>query len=263
LELSAALINPLNQQIISQVSFTHFGDQLMVIAPPELVGLSPLTLKGTPAPDALENNLATAFDDYLQLLQRKSDELQALGLSPNINAESLLLSTDLQADNYVFSLTADRRGHFQLQQVQRDGELLRSEFGQMLDISEFREWQSLAAYLIALVNPSYSRATVHPTPAGAGPLFFEELVTRFGRGATLPPRSGFEVLVTLRAGDVEYRFAAARLSGRSFRGILAGPQGKMWAERFTLEEFPGVVQLLSETLGVPPEAVTVVEPGVA
>ena len=49
---------------------------------------------------------------------------------------------------------------------------------------------------------------------------------------------------------VRYRFAAARLAGRTFRGLLAGPQGKLWAERFELEDFPGVALLVADALGV-------------
>jgi hypothetical protein len=69
------------------------------------------------------------------------------------------------------------------------------------------------------------------------------------------------VLVNLRVGETQYRFAAARLNGKAFRGILAGPQGKLWADRFTLDDFPGVPKLLADTLGVSLEKVSAVEPG--
>ena len=53
------------------------------------------------------------------------------------------------------------------------------------------------------------------------------------------------------------RFAAARVVGRTFRGLLAGGQGKVWAERFDLGEFPGVVPLVARLLRVPATAVKV------
>jgi len=55
-----------------------------------------------------------------------------------------------------------------------------------------------------------------------------------------------------------YRFAATRVAGRTFRGLLAGAQGKLWAERFELEDFPGVVRLVADLLKVSPRSVKVV-----
>ena len=46
----------------------------------------------------------------------------------------------------------------------------------------------------------------------------------------------------LEVDGERYRFAAARVAGRTFRGLLAGPTGKVWADRFELEDFPGVVR---------------------
>jgi len=75
-------------------------------------------------------------------------------------------------------------------------------------------------------------------------------VLAFGQSATVPGRSSVEVLIEMKVGDEQYRFAAARVSGKTFRGLLAGANGKLWADRFELQDFPGIKQLLAMVLGV-------------
>jgi hypothetical protein len=58
------------------------------------------------------------------------------------------------------------------------------------------------------------------------------------------------VVVTLRAGGTSYRFAATRVAGRSFRALLAGPEGKVWSDQFDLEAFPGVSEIVAAALGL-------------
>jgi hypothetical protein len=70
------------------------------------------------------------------------------------------------------------------------------------------------------------------------------------------------VLVHLRVNGAPYRFAAARVVGRTFRGLLASATGKVWADRFELDGFPGIVQLVADLLKVSPEAVQCVGPDV-
>ena len=80
----------------------------------------------------------------------------------------------------------------------------------------------------------------------------------FGAEGSLPPKSTFEVLAELKVVKDRYRFAAARVTGRTFRGLLAGPSGKVWADRFELDEFHGVAALVARVLDVPIEAIEVV-----
>jgi hypothetical protein len=42
---------------------------------------------------------------------------------------------------------------------------------------------------------------------------------------------------------------------------LAGAQGKLWAERFALDAFPGVVPLVAKLLGMPQDAVRMLDDG--
>jgi hypothetical protein len=89
---------------------------------------------------------------------------------------------------------------------------------------------------------------------------YSEISRAFGGQALVPPRSSLEVLVQLSVNGEPYRFAAIRQVGRTFRGLLAGAKGKVWSERFELDDFPGVVRLVAELLQVPPEAVKAVGP---
>jgi hypothetical protein len=89
---------------------------------------------------------------------------------------------------------------------------------------------------------------------------YEEIAQAFGPQALVPPRSSLEVFVELRVNGVPYRFAAARVTGRTFRGLLASATGKVWADRFELDGFPGIVPLVADLLKVPPEAVQLAGP---
>jgi hypothetical protein len=83
-----------------------------------------------------------------------------------------------------------------------------------------------------------------------------EVFAAFG-DAVLAPMSALELVADLQVGNERLRFAAARVQGRVFRGLLAGPSGKIWAERFELDDFPGVRALVAELLQVPLEDVEV------
>jgi hypothetical protein len=88
-------------------------------------------------------------------------------------------------------------------------------------------------------------------------LAFRELFAAFG-DAMLPPRSPLEVVADVRVGDQVLRFAAARTQGHTFRGLLAGPTGKLWADRFELDDFPGIRGFVAELMGVTIDEVEVV-----
>ena len=90
------------------------------------------------------------------------------------------------------------------------------------------------------------------------PLYFKDLHNAFGPLATIPGRSQLEVLIELRVGSEQYRFAAARVSGKTVRGLLAGASGKLWADRFEINEFPGIKQLLAMVLGIAESKIEVV-----
>jgi hypothetical protein len=68
--------------------------------------------------------------------------------------------------------------------------------------------------------------------------------------ALVPARTALEVLCEMQVSDKKFRFAAARVEGKTFRGLLAGPQGKLWAERFEVDQFPGIRALVAELLHV-------------
>src|SRR5438034_771880 len=91
LEITASLVNPLTQKFIARATLTQVGERLMVLSPPELVGLPPLNAQGVTRGSELEEQLARNLDEYIFMLQRRSEELQALGIAPNIQPETLLL----------------------------------------------------------------------------------------------------------------------------------------------------------------------------
>lgn len=258
LDLSSVLINPVTRQAIEQVTFQVVGDRLLPSAPPEVVGLTPIILTAVSDAADIESLIADTFHEAVFHLQRRSSELQVLGLSPTVDPESLVLSVALKEGPVAFTLETDRLGNFRVARAERDGEALPVE-GHTFELSEFRERGALAGYLGALLGEAPRSQQASP---GAGIVRFSELVEAFGHHAVVPPSSSVELLAMLEVEGRPYRFAAARVAGRTFRGLLAGGQGKVWAGRFDLKDFPGIVRLVAKLLDVPPEAVKLVGPDI-
>lgn len=257
LELQSAspLINPLTRTLISRVRFRLDGERLITLDPLELVGMAPILLASIHDAPGIEAHLGAAFNEYMVQVQRRSSELQALGLSPRVEPNTLRLTSEVKTGDYDFVIAADRRGHFRVVKALKGGQALDTSTGHGLELSEFRERSALLGYLVAMFEDSHGPA--HP-PGKLTPIRFGELARIFGEGAMVPATSGLEVLLELRVGQTRYRFAAARIAGRSFRGLLAGSGGKLWAERFELDAFPDARKLLAEILKIPFEQVEVV-----
>lgn len=255
LDLTSVLVNPVTKQAVEQVTFQVVGERLVPSEPPEVVGLPPIHISSLEDAAEVEALLADAFNEAMFHLQRRSSELQVLGLSPVVDPETLELSAELTEGPVTYTLRADRQGHFRVARAVKGSEELSGGGAEGFELSEFRERAALAGYLGAL----YGEATRAPAPL-AGLVRFSELVEAFGPHAVVPPSSGVELLAMLEVEGRPYRFAAARVAGRTFRGLLAGGQGKVWAGRFDLKDFPGIVRLVAKLLGVPPEAVKLVGP---
>jgi hypothetical protein len=255
----SALKNPATHQPISTITFQAEWDRLVPSAPPAVVGLTPILLSSVASREDISTLISGAFDDYLFHIERRSAQLHSMGLHPNLDPETLVLSTELGAGPLSFTLVADRHGQFQVSQVQRDGRALANLPPFRFELFEFRDQSSLASYLSALIEERLARTPAATVGPGAR-VRYEEIAQAFGPEAMVPPRSSLEVLVHLRVNGASYRFAAARVMGRTFRGLLASATGKVWADRFELDGFPGIVHLVADQLKVPPEAVQLVGP---
>lgn len=262
-----SLVNPLTRSFIQKVTFTILGDRLIALEPAELVGIAPISTSGLERMSALEEQVVSAFNDHILHLQRRSAELQTLGLSPLVDPAQLSLSAEVvSSEGLKFLIGADKRGNFRVLSAQKDGAPLDVSAGHTFELSEFRELNALAGYLTALFHeptadtptpPSYQQKIA--TPEAPQRITYGEVMERFTVSSVVPPRSSLEILVELSVAGEVYRFAAARVAGRTFRGLLAGAKGKLWAERFELEDFPGVVPLVADLLRVPQEEVRVLD----
>lgn len=263
LQLGAPLLNPLAQRSIPSGVFALAEDLLIPLEPPELVGLPPLSLAGVQSRSELEQQLAEAFHRHLVSLQRRSTELRALGLLAQVDPETLEISAQLEDPPFRFLLAGDKRGQLRVAQGMLSGQAPVEDVGAPFDLSEFPNRAGLAAYLRALIGaPDAIQPLEHPPAPTTVPLAigYRELLAHFGEAAWVPPGGTIDVVITLRARGNEYRFAATRISERNFRGLLAGPEGKVWADQFLLENFPGVTSLASEALGIAPEEVELLAP---
>jgi hypothetical protein len=255
LVLTEPLDNPAGHRKVERVDFRVEGERLVPSAPEEVVGLRPIALGSVKEAREVEAEVVDAFNEHLFHVQRRSAELATLGLSARVEPKSLVLSTQVSEQGLALTLVADRQGNFRVSSAVREGQTLPLSQAHTFELSEFRERGALVGYLAALFGEQ-GRSSARAV--GEGLIGFSEVVRAFGEGALVPPRSGLELLVLLEVEGKPYRFAAARVAGRTFRGLLAGAQGKVWAERFELDDFPGVVPLVAGLLKVPTEAVKLV-----
>lgn len=256
-EPDSAFINPVNRQLLSKISFTVMGDRLVVIDPPALVGSPPVAITRLERPADLEEQLGAALNEIIASVQRRTSELQKLGISSRVDPESLVLAAEVETGDYDFLLGSDKRGNMRVTSAMKDGESVSLPESVTFDLSEFRERGALLSYLRALAGDQDGTTVELEAEPAPQAVTFAELVQAFGDRAVLPPTSSLETLVTIEVGDERLRFAAARVTGRTFRGLLAGSRGKLWAERFELDDFPGVAALVAEVLSVPLEEVRV------
>jgi hypothetical protein len=247
-----ALFNPVTRAPLTRVTWAVRGGALVSVAPPALAQVAEVPLDALQSAEALAERLRAGFLRAESELQRRGAELQALGLRVQVDPSSLELRAELSAPGVRYTVVADRRGVLRLASAVREGGgplALPAETS--FELAEFRDGPALGAYLAAMAGEVAGGA------AAAGPLRYGDLVRAFGEGTLVPPSSPLELLVELEVAGQRYRFAAARVAGRTFRGLLASGRGKVWAERFELDAFPGVPALVAQVLGVPPSAVRV------
>ncbi|MBX7114427.1 MAG: hypothetical protein K1X64_08865 [Myxococcaceae bacterium] len=251
--------NPLTKSDITAVRFMVMGDRLMIVEPPELVGAPLIHLGHIEDGDALTDLVLKNLSDHVFNVDRRSSELTMLGLHPVVDEKSLQLSAKLHSDDFTFLLATDRMGNFRVSQAMRGKMELTTSSARAFELSEFRERRALEAYLVAMFADVVSVAIGTPPPVVAvRGIPLRDIVKAFGDEAAIPPKSSLEILVELKVGERKYRFAAARLGGTTFRGLLAGAEGKLWAERFELADFPGPSELLARALKIPIGQVKVV-----
>ncbi|MFT3708462.1 MAG: hypothetical protein QM817_12490 [Archangium sp.] len=270
-------LNPLTRRTIDRISFTVMGDRLLYVGPPEFVGAQPINLAFLSPGARLEDLVVATLNEHLFQLERRSNELTALGISPHVDPTSLQLTAELERAPMKFTIGASRTGQFRLIRAVNDGAELTNATQNVFELSEFFEKRALEEFLFAFYSDIVDdpRATADSIPKAPEPatikssptmiqsvgaaesaLPFKELFEAFG-DLMIPPRSPLEVVCDVRVKDQQLRFAAARVQGRTFRGLLAGPTGKIWADRFELDDFPGIRGFVSELMSVPLEDVEV------
>jgi len=250
LPLRGSVVNPLTRRPVPAVTLAVAEELLIPVDPPELVGLPPLAMEtGTEAPE-LEARLLAGFDEHVARLEATASQLEALGLAPCVDPGSLELRAETQVGGFRILLGGDKQGKLRVLEVHRAGALLRTEVGAPFALGQFPDTASLQAHLSTLVGE-----TLFPRHG----LGYGELAERFGPAARVPPTSALELVSDFTVRGERYRFVAARVRGRTFRGLLAGPDGKKWAEHFQLEDFTGVADVASRALGVSPEEISWLE----
>jgi hypothetical protein len=243
LPFQRAVVNPLTRRTMPAVTLALAEALLIPVDPPELVGLPPLAVDTLTEAPELEARLLAGFDEHVASLEPMASRLEALGLQPSVDPGSLEVHAEAQIGGLRLLLGADKQGKLRILQVHRAGMLLRSDVGPSFPVAQFPDATALQGYLLGLVGDAAAPR------AGIG---YAELAERFGPAARVPGTSTLELVTDFTVRGERYRFVAARVRGRTFRGLLAGPDGKKWAEHFQLEDFPGVADVACRTLGITP-----------
>ncbi|MFO0600355.1 MAG: hypothetical protein U0228_33910 [Myxococcaceae bacterium] len=260
-------LNPLTRRTIDRVSFTVMGDRLLYVGPPEFVGAQPINLAFLSPGARLEDVVVQTLNEHLFQLERRSNELTALGINPKVDPATLQLTAEVERPPMKFVIGASRTGQFRLIRASNAGVELTNASQNVFELSEFFEKRALEEFLFAMYSDVVDDPRVAEAQAAApatikhsptlmistgvpeAALPFKELFAAFG-DAYLPPRSPMEIVADVRVKDQKLRFAAARVQGKTFRGLLAGPSGKVWADRFELDEFPGIRGFVAELMNV-------------
>ena len=250
LPLQRSVVNPVTRRAVPSVTFALAEALLIPVDPPELVGLPPLAVDTVTEAPELEARLLAGFDEHVARLEAMASRLEALGLQPCVDPGSLEVRAETQIGGLRVLLGGDKQGKLRILEVHRAGALLRSEVGAPFGLAQFPDAASLHAHLLSVLGDA-------PPPRGG--MGFGELAERFGPAARLPPGSALELVSDFTVRGERYRFVAARVRGRTFRGLLAGPDGKKWADHFQLEDFPGVADVAARALGVSPTEISWLE----
>ncbi|HVE81584.1 MAG TPA: hypothetical protein VND93_02000, partial [Myxococcales bacterium] len=255
-----ALLNPQSRRQLKEITFSEARDRLVAIHPPEVVGIAPIDIQRLSSALDLETQVHAAFNENVMQIQRRSAQLQAMDIQSRVEPGTLQLTAELDGSGHEFLIALDKRGICRVLRARRGEEELDTSAGHTFDLAEFRERAGLIGYLVALFGGEVHDD--HAPPRGAASelenlISYAELARLLGEGGLIPPHSPVDILMVLEAGGQAYRFAAARVTGRTFRGLLAGASGKLWAERFELQGFPGPRKLLADLLQLPESEVRV------
>ncbi len=245
-ELGASrLLNPLSRRFIDSVTFLVLPEGLAIQEPSALRGTPPFGIEDLDSTQKLAERVARAFESRLLEAQRASVELQSLGLAARVDPESIQVELELDSGEDHFQLVSAGPGRMEVRGATRKGKALVVPPGASLEIGRFQDPAGLVGYVSALFAEEGK-----PTPVVQQRISFDELRDLFGGSAGVPLAGALELTVDVVVGGKPFRFAAARLKGRLFRGLLANSEGKIWAERFALDDFPGVRPLVASLLNV-------------
>ena len=114
---------------MERVGFHVQGERLVPVVAAGGGGAAPIPLGAVQGRREVEAELVDAFNEHLFHVQRRSAELQALGLSPQVDPVSLGLSTQVAEHGLALTLVADRQGNFQVSRAMRDGKSCRYRNG--------------------------------------------------------------------------------------------------------------------------------------
>ena len=252
LQLQRAVVNPLTRRPVPAVTLALAEELLIPVDPPELVGLPPLAVDTlTEAPELEARAPGRLRRARLPGSRRWPPGSRRSGSSPASTRAPWRSTPRRRSVDYRVILGADKQGKLRILEVHRAGRAPPLRGGRAVrPSSEFRDGNALQAHLLALLGDAAAPRT------GIG---YGELAERFGPAARVPATSALELVSDFSVRGERYRFVAARVRGRTFRGLLAGPDGKMWAEHFELEDFPGVADVACRALGIAPGEISWLE----
>ena len=232
LPLQRPVVNPLTRRPVPAVTLAVAEELLIPVDPPELVGLPPLAVDAVSELPALEAQLLAGFDEHVARLQAMAGHARGARAAPRASSRARWRSGPRPRSAGSASRWAATS---------------RESCGSSPSTAPVRCSCTDVGAPFAVpasprrrVVPGAPLALVGEAAAPGRDVGYGELAERFGPAARVPSTSALELVTDFTVRGERYRFVAARVRGRTFRGLLAGPDGKKWAEHFQLEDFPGV-----------------------
>lgn len=247
---SGRIVNPLTRQAITYVRFAVVADRLIALDPPELLGTSAFHAADYKTKAELEARIGAIVEKHLISVQRLAGQLNALGIAPHIEPGSLNCRAEFSNANLTLTIGVDRSGTVRLTRALRDGDETTISSLPVIPMETFTSKAELEKHVFGLFGESPAVGDTRGNVSEEA-ITLESLVRAFGKGARFPARSACELSVTVDVRGKNYQFTVTRVSGALFRAVLAGVDGRVWADQISLREFPGVQSLVSRILKVP------------
>jgi hypothetical protein len=249
-----ALVNPLNGEPLTRVTFGVGPDEALEVKSPPLVGgLRVADCVQSGSQGRLLAQLTQALHRRVGEVEALHNRLEAMGLEPEMDAEraEVVVHVDLDTTGEAVLVGGDH-GLVARYVVPAVGKRTPVSLGDLvLDLAEFPDKVDLELFLACrageVMAEAGSAGAGAPGPAAPAPdkgLTLEQLAERLGPSAMLG--SGFSIVRAFRIDGDEARFEAHHRGDEAFSARLERRGGTVWEGDFRLSKLSSLDDFVAE-----------------